>query len=115
MTHELAERFKAIPQETIGELEMEMHNLESQASAIFASSEDIIRQYEQRKAEISEMEDNLTQKQTALEKLNKRILQDKTAWLHGRKQGDDPDHPEVDFFLALLFFLNRFSGDCWAD
>ncbi len=95
MTQEVAEKFKALPQETIGDLETEMHNLESQANAIFASSEDIVRQYEQRKAEISEKEEDLTAKQAALDEVSKRIMRDKTLWLHGRKRGEDADHPEV--------------------
>ena len=100
VTPEISEQFKQIAQDNLQDLEQEMYNLEQQASAIFASSEDVVRQYEQRKNEISAQEDDLSEKQAVLDKLNKQILKDKTLWLNGREASDE--HPEKLMGLADL-------------
>ncbi len=108
ITPELSARFKnEVPQESLAELEQEMYNLEQQASAIFASSEDVVRQYEQRKAEIADQEEELSGKQAELDQLNKSIIKDKTLWLHGREAGKDADHPNGS--LGLMELVKRIS------
>jgi chromosome segregation ATPase len=114
VTPEVSEQFKQIEQDNLQDLEQEMYNLEQQASAIFASSEDIVRQYEQRKAEIALQDAELSEKQTVLDKLNKQILKDKTLWLHGREASKE--FPEkLMGLMDLIKLISEEFGRCMSE
>ena len=85
-------RFAAIVQETVAELEQEQINLDQQASSILDVSDNVLRQYEERKKDIGEKETLLAEKTTELELLSKSIVLNKSLWLHGRPE--DPNTGE---------------------
>ncbi len=90
MTPEVKARFDSLPQSTVAELEQEMHNVEQQASAIFAVSDEEVRVFERRKAEIDSVEIDLAARTAALDQLIGAVNKKKTVWLQG-----DPDKNAV--------------------
>lgn len=87
MTKELSERFKTIPQNTVEDLEQEMHNVHHQACSIVALSDAEIQLYEARKRDIASQERLVAKCESDVTRVVEDVAKKRVLWLLGNPDG----------------------------